>query len=76
MSEASTTELTVTPKQLGKHLRSVRRKKGLSLSEVADFYVPRCLAVAGLPLRGPDGAGESTGGRTRPRAPRSRTAKR
>src|SRR5437773_9498747 len=35
MAEASTTELTVTPKQLGKHLRSVRRKKGLSLSEVA-----------------------------------------
>ncbi len=35
MAEASTTELTVTPKELGKHLRSVRRKKGLSLSEVA-----------------------------------------
>ena len=35
MAEASTTELTVTPKQLGKHLRSVRRRKGLSLSEVA-----------------------------------------
>src|SRR4051812_16874091 len=29
------TEITVTPKQLGKHLRSIRRKKGLSLSEVA-----------------------------------------
>jgi transcriptional regulator with XRE-family HTH domain len=35
MAEATTTEITVTPKQLGKHLRSVRRKKGLSLSEVA-----------------------------------------
>src|SRR6185312_4959120 len=35
MAEASTTELTVTPKELGKHLRTVRRKKGLSLSEVA-----------------------------------------
>src|SRR6476660_875038 len=35
MAEASTTELTVTPKELGKHLRSVRRKKRLSLSEVA-----------------------------------------
>ena len=34
MAEASL-ELTVTPKQLGKHLRDVRRKKGLSLSEVA-----------------------------------------
>src|SRR3954471_1951884 len=29
------TQITVTPKQLGKHLRSIRRKKGLSLSEVA-----------------------------------------
>src|SRR3954453_12284521 len=35
MADASTTELTVTPKELGKHLRSIRRKKGLSLSEVA-----------------------------------------
>src|SRR3954447_17914274 len=34
MAEASPI-LTVTPKQLGKHLRDVRRKKGLSLSEVA-----------------------------------------
>src|SRR3954469_13761193 len=34
MAEA-TTEINVTPKQLGKHLRSIRRKKGLSLSEVA-----------------------------------------
>lgn len=31
-----------------------RPRAGLSLSEVADFYVPRCLAVAGLPM---DGAG-------------------
>jgi AcrR family transcriptional regulator len=28
-----------------------RPRAGLSLSEVADFYIPRCLAVAGLPLR-------------------------
>ena len=34
MAEATTT-ISVTPKQLGKHLRSIRRKKGLSLSEVA-----------------------------------------
>jgi len=34
MAEA-TTQITVTPKQLGKHLRSIRRRKGLSLSEVA-----------------------------------------
>ena len=34
MAEA-TTEITVTPQELGRQLRSVRRKKGLSLSEVA-----------------------------------------
>jgi transcriptional regulator with XRE-family HTH domain len=34
MAEASPL-LTVTPKDLGKHLRDVRRRKGLSLSEVA-----------------------------------------
>ncbi|HEY3669929.1 MAG TPA: helix-turn-helix domain-containing protein [Acidimicrobiia bacterium] len=34
MAEA-TTQITVTPKELGRHLRSIRRKKGLSLSEVA-----------------------------------------
>src|SRR5215213_4612155 len=33
MAEATT--ITVTPKQLGRHLRSIRRKKGLSLAEVA-----------------------------------------
>jgi TetR/AcrR family transcriptional regulator, cholesterol catabolism regulator len=33
-----------------------RPRAGLSLSEVADFYVPRCLAVAGLPLAAPNGA--------------------
>ena len=31
-----------------------RPRAGLALAEVADFYVPRCLAVAGLPLRGRD----------------------
>src|SRR5262249_19857316 len=34
MAEAPA-QITVTPKQLGKHLRSIRRGKGLSLSEVA-----------------------------------------
>src|SRR5262245_60713655 len=34
MAEAPT-QITVTPKQMGKHLRSIRRKKGLSLAEVA-----------------------------------------
>ena len=33
MAEAAT--LTTNPKQLGKQLRAVRRRKGLSLSEVA-----------------------------------------
>ena len=29
-----------------------RPRAGLALAEVGDFYVPRCLAVAGLPLAG------------------------
>jgi hypothetical protein len=33
-----------------------RPRAGLSLAEVAEFYVPRCLAVAGLPLRTETGA--------------------
>jgi len=45
-----------------------RPRAGLALSEVAEFYVPRCLAVAGVPLEG------ATGKRTR--ASRSRAAKR
>jgi AcrR family transcriptional regulator len=45
-----------------------RPRAGLELSEVAAFYVPRCLAVAGVPLEG------ATGKRTR--ASRSRAAKR
>ena len=44
-----------------------RPRAGLSLSEVADFYVPRCLAVAGLPLAGRDRAAAPPG-RTRSRA--------
>src|SRR5215208_7140463 len=48
-----------------------RPRAGLSLSAVADFYVPRCLAVAGLPLRGPNGAGAPAG---RPKR-RARAAK-
>ena len=35
MAEAHHARHAVTPKQLGKHLREVRRRKGLSLSEVA-----------------------------------------
>src|SRR5919198_898646 len=42
-----------------------RPRAGLALSEVADFYVPRCLAVAGLPLQGANG-----------QAPASQTPKR
>ena len=33
-----------------------RPRGELALTDVADFYVPRCLAVAGLPLRAGDGA--------------------
>ena len=43
---------------------------------MADFYVPRCLAVAGLRLQGPNGAVEGTTARKRTRAARSRAAKR
>jgi AcrR family transcriptional regulator len=45
-----------------------RPRAGLALSEVAEFYVPRCLAVAGVPVEG------ATGKRTR--ASRSQAAKR
>jgi len=46
-----------------------RPRAGLSLSEVADFFVPRCLAVAGLPVAG---AGDQAG--SRPAKRRSRQA--
>jgi TetR/AcrR family transcriptional regulator, cholesterol catabolism regulator len=49
-----------------------RPRAGLALSEVADFFVPRCLAVAGLPLQGANGAVTAKAGGTR----RSRAAKR
>jgi AcrR family transcriptional regulator len=52
-----------------------RPRAGLSLSEVADFYVPRCLAVAGLPLQGTNGAG-APAGRPKRRPSRARAAKR
>src|SRR4051812_27567805 len=32
-----------------------RPRAGLALADVADFYVPRCLAVAGLPLTSANG---------------------
>ena len=44
-----------------------RPRGGLALSAVADFYVPRCLAVAGVPLQAADGAVTK---RTRVRAAR------
>jgi len=49
-----------------------RPRGNLALDAVADFYVPRCLAVAGLPT---DVAG-TPGGRTPKRASRPRTSKR
>jgi AcrR family transcriptional regulator len=42
-----------------------RPRAGLELSEVAEFYVPRCLAVAGVPL---PGAAAGRTGRKRTRA--------
>jgi hypothetical protein len=42
-----------------------RPRAGLALSEVADFYVPRCLAVAGLPLEGSNGTGTTSRKRAR-----------
>jgi AcrR family transcriptional regulator len=42
-----------------------RPRAGLALTDVADFYVPRCLAVAGLPVQSQNGAPAR---KTRPRA--------
>ena len=50
-----------------------RPRAGLSLAEVADFFVPRCLAVAGVPL--PD-AGAAAELSKRALLTRSRAAKR
>src|SRR4051794_22210389 len=44
-----------------------RPRTGMPLAEVAEFYVPRCLAVAGLPLPGANGAAPAG---KRPRAKR------
>jgi AcrR family transcriptional regulator len=54
-----------------------RPRAGLGLSDVANFFVPRCLAVAGLPMHTANGAGAGSGaGRPkRARAPRPRAAK-
>jgi TetR/AcrR family transcriptional regulator, cholesterol catabolism regulator len=45
-----------------------RPRAGLSLSDVADFYVPRCLAVAGLPIQGRVGGRAKSSRASRPRA--------
>jgi hypothetical protein len=47
-----------------------RPRAGLALAEVADFYVPRCLAVAGLPLPSDEGASASAAKRARRAAKR------
>jgi TetR/AcrR family transcriptional regulator, cholesterol catabolism regulator len=53
-----------------------RPRAGLELADVADFYVPRCLAVAGLTMESQNGAAAG-GGRKRTRASsRPRAAKR
>src|SRR4051794_30925098 len=51
-----------------------RPRGDLALAEVGAFYVPRCLAVAGLPLDA-DGSA-TTSGRTAKKPSRSRTSKR
>ena len=43
-----------------------RPRGGLALPDVAAFYIPRCLAIAGLPLDVSD-AGGPTAGRGKPR---------
>jgi AcrR family transcriptional regulator len=53
-----------------------RPSAGLELAEVAGFYVPRCLAVAGLPLRSAESAPAVASGGKRTRASRPRAAKR
>jgi TetR/AcrR family transcriptional regulator, cholesterol catabolism regulator len=50
-----------------------RPRGDLALAAVADFYVPRCLAVAGLPIDAAGGAG-TTGGRTPRKASRPRAS--
>jgi TetR/AcrR family transcriptional regulator, cholesterol catabolism regulator len=47
-----------------------RPRGTLALSDVADFYVPRCLAVAGLPMDAAGGAA-ATGGQAPRKASRS-----
>jgi AcrR family transcriptional regulator len=49
-----------------------RPRGGLELSDVADFYVPRCLAVAGLPM---DGAGAGAASPERASRPRAKNAR-
>jgi hypothetical protein len=44
-----------------------RPRAGLALSEVASFYIPRCLAVAGFPLERTDGELPKSPGRKRRR---------
>jgi AcrR family transcriptional regulator len=50
-----------------------RPRGDLALAAVSDFYVPRCLAVAGLPIDAGGGA-VTTGGRTPKKASRPRAS--
>jgi TetR/AcrR family transcriptional regulator, cholesterol catabolism regulator len=52
-----------------------RPRAGLGLSEVADFFVPRCLVVAGLPMPSANGAGARASRPKRARASRPRATK-
>jgi AcrR family transcriptional regulator len=53
-----------------------RPRGDLALADVADFYVRRCLAVAGLPMDVVDGGAATATGRTAKRPSRPRAAKR
>ena len=52
-----------------------RPRAGLGLPEVADFFVPRCLAVAGLPMQSANGGGAPASRPKRARASRPRAVK-
>ena len=53
-----------------------RPRGGLALPDVAAFYIPRCLAIAGLPLDLADAGSPSAGGRKPRRASRAAASNR
>jgi len=53
-----------------------RPRGDLALADVAAFYIPRCLAIAGLPLDLADAGGAATGARKPRKASRAAASKR